>query len=407
MPEPIILSTWSFGRKANAAGWPYLAGPKASSLDAVEQACRAIEADKQVHSVGCGGCPDRSGEVTLDASIMVSPARCGSVCYVRQFPHPVSVARLVMEKLRPVVMLSGEGADRFAIRQGLAPANLLTERAQAMWRKWIARHPAAQCHDETAFPPPAEHGRVGRLAGGRGGSRTTSTTTRSACWPSTRAGQMAGACSTSGLPFKVPGRVGDSPIIGHGLYVDPRRGAAVATGVGELVMGVCGSFLAVELMGRGSPPKARRPRSPPADPRQLPDPRKTPGGDHRHAPFGAMERRRAAAGLLHGGPHRHPRRTGPARVRAAAVENARSSSRGRRRRMIARIAAGMLETRAVRVLRSSREFVAIIRHDRRRRAPHLGFFWSHASSFFGSPSTAAFTSLSLSLRGRPARRLRP
>ena len=90
MSEAVILSTWSFGRKANAAGWPYLAGPKASSLDAVEQACRAVEADKQVHSVGCGGCPDRSGEVTLDASIMVSPARCGSVCYVRQFPHPVS-----------------------------------------------------------------------------------------------------------------------------------------------------------------------------------------------------------------------------------------------------------------------------------------------------------------------------
>ncbi len=255
MSEPIILSTWSFGRKANAAGWPYLAGPKASSLDAVEQACRAIEADKAVHSVGCGGCPDRSGEVTLDASIMQSPARCGSVCYVRQFPHPVSVARAVMEKLRGVVMLSGEGADRFAIRQGLAPANLLTERAQAMWRKWIARHPAAQCHDETAFPPPANMEESDDLPEGEEEPHNQYHDTVGVL-AMDAAGQMAGACSTSGLPFKVPGRVGDSPIIGHGLYVDPRRGAAVATGVGEQVMGDCGSFLAVELMGRGSPPKA-------------------------------------------------------------------------------------------------------------------------------------------------------
>ena len=88
MPEPFILSTWSFGKKANAAGWPYLTGPNASSLDAVEQACRAVEADRRVHSVGRGGCPDRSGEVSLDASIMLSPSRCGSVCYVRQFAIP-------------------------------------------------------------------------------------------------------------------------------------------------------------------------------------------------------------------------------------------------------------------------------------------------------------------------------
>ena len=154
MPSPLILSTWSFGRKANAAGWPHLTGPGASSLDAVERACRAVEADNRVHSVGRGGCPDRSGQVTLDASIMVSPSRCGSVCYLRQFAHPVTVARRVMEKLPLVVLLAGDGADRFATRQGLAPANLLTGRARATWQKWIMRHPSAAYRDDAAYPPP-------------------------------------------------------------------------------------------------------------------------------------------------------------------------------------------------------------------------------------------------------------
>jgi N4-(beta-N-acetylglucosaminyl)-L-asparaginase len=252
MSEPIILSTWDFGRKANAAGWPYLAGPSPSSLDAVEQACRVVEDDPDVPSVGRGGCPDRSGEVSLDAAIMLSPSRCGSVCYVRRFAHPVSIARLVMEKLRHV-LLAGDGADDFAARQGLAPANLLTDRARKAWEKWAAEHPHAHdLDDPIAVPPvnlaeyypiPAEetlphnqcHDTVGVLAIDPGG-------------------QMAGACSTSGVAFKAPGRVGDSPIVGHGLYVDPRRGAAVTTGVGELVMGVCGSFLAVELLGRGASP---------------------------------------------------------------------------------------------------------------------------------------------------------
>jgi N4-(beta-N-acetylglucosaminyl)-L-asparaginase len=192
--------------------------------------------------------------VTLDASIMASPARCGAVSYMRRFPHPVSVARLVMEKLRTVVLLSGEGADRFATRQGLAPANLLTDRGQTMWRNWIARHPSAQCHDETAFPPPANMEESDDLPEGEEQPHNQFHDTVGVLALDAR-GEMAGACSTSGLPFKVPGRVGDSPIVGHGLYVDPKRGAAVATGVGELIMGICGSFLAVELMGRGATPK--------------------------------------------------------------------------------------------------------------------------------------------------------
>ncbi len=253
MPAPLILSTWSFGRKANAAGWPHLIGPKASSLDAVERACRAIEADDRVHSVGRGGCPDRSGQVSLDASIMVSPSRCGSVCYLRQFAHPVTLARRVMEKLPLVVLLAGDGADRFATRQGLAPANLLTGRARATWQKWIMRHPSAAYRDDAAYPPPENLEESDALPEGESSPHNRYHDTVGVLAIDQR-GLMAGACSTSGLPFKVPGRVGDSPIIGQGLYVDPRRGAAVCTGVGELVMGVCGSFLAVESMARGASP---------------------------------------------------------------------------------------------------------------------------------------------------------
>ena len=258
MTEPLILSTWSFGKKANAAGWPYLVGPGASSLDAVEQACRAVEADPEVLSVGRGGCPDRSGEVSLDASIMLSPARCGSVCYVRRFAHPVSIARLVMEKLRHT-LLAGDGADRFAMRQGMTPANLLTDSARAIWQKWATEHPVSQHLDDTIYFPPASQEECyaitpenalppGESLPHNQNHDTVGVLAIDAC------GQMAGACSTSGVAFKIPGRVGDSPIIGHGLYVDPKRGAAVTTGMGELVMSVCGSFLAVEMMGCGASP---------------------------------------------------------------------------------------------------------------------------------------------------------
>ncbi len=269
MPEPIILATWSFGKTATTAGWPYLGGPNGSSLDAVEQACRAVESDLEVTSVGRGGLPDRSGEVSLDASIMQSPARCGSVCYLRRFEHPVTIARMVMERLH-VVLLAGDGADRFAQRLGVAPVDLLTDDARAKWQKWVSEHPDPQGRDDAPFRPPPNHE---ERCGDR---RSNDNGTDPLCGegeslPHNRdhdtvgvlaidsRGTLAGACSTSGLPFKPPGRVGDSPIIGHGLYVDPRRGAAVATGDGELIMGVCGSFLAVELMGRGvSPADAAR-----------------------------------------------------------------------------------------------------------------------------------------------------
>jgi isoaspartyl peptidase/L-asparaginase-like protein (Ntn-hydrolase superfamily) len=251
MPDPILLSTWTLGQQANAAGWPYLTAVPPSSLDAVEHACRAVEADPRVMSVGRGGYPDRSGEVTLDAAIMLAPARCGSVCYVRRFMHPVSIARLVMEKT-PHVLLAGDGADRFAKLQGMEPVDLLTDQARAAWQNWLAEHAAARRTDQAAYLPPAnieEKQALDELADTPGGAHdTVGVLARDA------GGQLAGACSTSGSAFKVPGRVGDSPIIGHGLYVDPVHGAAVATGLGELVMGVCGTFLAVEAMRRGATP---------------------------------------------------------------------------------------------------------------------------------------------------------
>lgn len=234
MPEPLILSTWSFGQRANAAAWPGLSSG-GSALDAVEAACRDAEDDLNNHTVGVGGYPDRDGNVSLDASIMLSPKQRGAVAAVRKFAHPVSIARKVMEQ-SPHVLLAGEGAEQFAREQGFSEASLLTDDMRRAWEEWKQSKP----HSVTTTPirnieEMPDHDTIGVLAMDSNGT-------------------IAGACSTSGLRFKLPGRVGDSPVIGHGLYVDPTVGAAVATGHGELVMGVCGTFLAVEFLRRGATP---------------------------------------------------------------------------------------------------------------------------------------------------------
>jgi N4-(beta-N-acetylglucosaminyl)-L-asparaginase len=246
MAATLALATWSFGRTAVASAQSVLAKPAGNALDAVEAGCRAVEDDPSVQTVGLGGLPARDGQVSLDGSVMLSPNRCGSVCFIRRFNHPVSIARAVMEKTDHV-LLAGEGAESFAEHAGFEPCSLTTDASESRWRKWIQDHPTlaqdptqrwsaqANVEERPAIDPNEHHDTVGVLALDQNGT-------------------LAGACSTSGLPFKVPGRVGDSPIIGQGLYVHPKWGAAVATGSGELMMGLCSSFAVVEAMGRGATP---------------------------------------------------------------------------------------------------------------------------------------------------------
>jgi isoaspartyl peptidase/L-asparaginase-like protein (Ntn-hydrolase superfamily) len=231
--KPLILSTWSFGQPANAAAWNALAAG-GKSLDAVETAARYAEADVTNHTVGLGGLPDRSGRVSLDAAIMASPSRRGAVAFVRNYVHAVSIARRVMEKT-PHVLLVGEGAEEFAAAEGFQRAELLTESSRSAWNTWRQSNQSSASAVNVEEQRNTHHDTIGVLALDARGS-------------------LSGACTTSGRPWKLPGRVGDSPIIGHGLYVDPKHGAAVCTGLGELVMGICGSFLAVELMRGGSSP---------------------------------------------------------------------------------------------------------------------------------------------------------
>jgi isoaspartyl peptidase/L-asparaginase-like protein (Ntn-hydrolase superfamily) len=241
MTKPLILSTWTFGKRANDAAWPGLSAGGAA-LDAVETACRDAESDLENHTVGVGGYPDRDGTVSLDASIMLSPSRCGAVAAVRRFAHPISIARKVMER-SPHVLLAGEGADDFAESLGFTPQSLQTDESYAAWKKWRDKHVLAMKNiEERPLPKMRRSGEEHEFHDTIGVLAIDS------------AGTIAGACSTSGYAFKVPGRVGDSPIVGHGLYVDPDHGAAVATGRGELVMGVCGTFLAVEALRRGADP---------------------------------------------------------------------------------------------------------------------------------------------------------
>lgn len=230
MNEALILSTWSFALEANRSAWPLLAAGGAS-LDAVERVCRHVEEDTSVDSVGLGGLPDAAGGVTLDACVMLSPALSGSVCAVSTHPHVTSLARAVMERT-PHRLLAGAGAEGFAAEHGFEARELLTDEARATYESWLVD--AGSVGPQNIDPSLEEHhDTVGSLA------LDTS-------------GVLAGACSTSGMRFKTPGRVGDSPIPGHGLWVHPEHGACVATGSGELMMGSNTAFLAVEEMRRGA-----------------------------------------------------------------------------------------------------------------------------------------------------------
>lgn len=228
------------------AAWPTLASG-GTSLDAVCTVADVTERDESVDSVGRGGLPDSSGRVTLDACVMLDPARCGAVAGVSRHLQVTRMARAVMERT-PHVMLVGEGADAFAASQGIPEEPLVSDGARASWEAW--KRGERRSADDGVDRPVDQGGGAGALFGERRWIHhdTVGVIARDA------RGELAGACSTSGVPFKLPGRVGDSPIPGHGLYVDPEAGAATATGTGELVMGVCGSFLAVECMRRGASP---------------------------------------------------------------------------------------------------------------------------------------------------------
>ncbi len=226
--KPIVLSTWNFGLKANEAAWEVLKN-NGRALDAVEAGVKVPEGDPMQRTVGLGGRPDRDGRVTLDACIMDELSNIGSVASLEYISHPISVARAVMEKT-PHVMLVGDGALQFALSQGFKKESFMNEQTKNEWKEWLKKN------DYKPVVNIENHDTIGMIA-------------------MDSAGNLSGACTTSGMAYKMHGRVGDSPIIGAGLYVDNEIGAATATGHGEEVIRIAGSHLVVELMRHGNSPK--------------------------------------------------------------------------------------------------------------------------------------------------------
>ena len=239
--QPVVISTWDFGKEANAAAWNVL-GTGGRALDAVETGVKVPEADPKNQTVGYGGRPDRDGKVTLDASIMDENGHCGSVACLEHVTHAISVARMVMEKT-PHVLLAGEGALQFALDNGFKKENLLTKESEQEWKDWLK---------ESKYTPVKNIENKKNINDTPGNSGNHDTIGMLAL---DKSGNLSGACTTSGMAYKMHGRVGDSPIIGAGLFVDNEVGAATATGVGEEVIKIVGSHLVVEFMRQGMPPE--------------------------------------------------------------------------------------------------------------------------------------------------------
>lgn len=225
--KPIVISTWIHGMQANAGAWEIL-GKGGKAVDAVEKGVMVVESDAENQSVGLGGLPDRDGIVTLDACIMDENNRCGAVACLQNIENPIAVARKVMDET-PHVFLVGEGALQFALEKGFKSVNLLTEKSKKDWEDWKIK---------SKYQPvinSENHDTIGMLALDADGN-------------------LSGSCTTSGMAYKLHGRVGDSPIIGAGLFVDNEVGAACATGMGEAVIRIAGSAIVVELMRNGMSP---------------------------------------------------------------------------------------------------------------------------------------------------------
>jgi N4-(beta-N-acetylglucosaminyl)-L-asparaginase len=244
--KPIVVSTWEDGRKVNKEAWKILS-KKGRALDAVEAGAAYME-DQINCCVGLGGYPDRDGIVTLDSCIMDEHANCGAVGGLEQIRHPVSVARKIMETT-PHILLVGEGAQQFALKNGFKKEpNILSPEAKRAYENWLKKseyHPEINIENKNANGPFApsffedgspNHDTMGLLALDADGN-------------------MSGAVTTSGMAFKIHGRVGDSPIIGAGLFVDNEAGAATSSGVGEEVIRICGTHLVVEYMHQGYSPE--------------------------------------------------------------------------------------------------------------------------------------------------------
>jgi isoaspartyl peptidase/L-asparaginase-like protein (Ntn-hydrolase superfamily) len=234
MTEPIVIATWPFGRTAVETALPLLQKGQ-PALDAALAGAQAVEDDPKVDSVGFGGIANAIGTVALDACVMDGRTlACGAVAGLENIRHPAAVARRVMEKT-PHVLLVGEGARWFAMQQGFQLETLHTPESVANWEK---RRPRPDRPPVPQVPPggPKDHDTVTVLA-------------------LDTKGHLGGVCTTSGLAHKLPGRVGDSPLIGAGLYVDDAAGAAGATGVGEEVIRISGSFYVVEQMRAGKSPQ--------------------------------------------------------------------------------------------------------------------------------------------------------
>lgn len=249
--KPIVVSTWDAGLNANIAAWKVLSSG-GTALDAVEQGVMVTENEMNC-CVGLGAHPDRDGYVTLDASIMDHQFNCGSVAFLERIKHPISVARRVMEKT-PHVMLVGVGAQQFALSEGFTlESGELSPNAKIAYQNWLKEStykPIYNVERQSSIPKnDAAFNAPFKLSNGEWNHDTIGMIALDTH------GNLSGSCTTSGAGFKMRGRLGDSPIIGAGLYVDNEVGAVVATGQGEDVIRVAGSSAVVEFMRQGKSPK--------------------------------------------------------------------------------------------------------------------------------------------------------